>query len=111
MTGKGFTPTVDQIANDTLTQISNQYWSPSDETVTLKPFDPVLIEDIYTNELMKTKFALRRIMLLEFSQYLENYLWKNYEAEKVIPTQFFFNNRFNCIILLIHRLQKLMYSQ
>ena len=55
MTGKGFTPTVDQIANDTLTQISNQYWSPSDETITLKPFDPVLIEDIYKNELVKTK--------------------------------------------------------
>ena len=29
------------------------------------------------------RFSIRRVMLLEFSQYLENYLWKNYTPEKV----------------------------
>ncbi len=57
MTGKGFTPTVDQIANDTITQISSQYWAVSDNSTdtNLRPFDPVLIQDIYKNELLKTK--------------------------------------------------------
>lgn len=56
MTGTGFTPTVDQIANDTITQISTQYWAQSDDkSASLKPFDPVLIDDIYANELVKTK--------------------------------------------------------
>jgi intron-binding protein aquarius len=29
------------------------------------------------------RFALRRIMLLEFSQYLESYLWEHYTADEV----------------------------
>ena len=29
------------------------------------------------------RFAIRRVMLLEFSQYLENYLWPNFNAESV----------------------------
>ena len=56
MSGKGFTPTVDQIANDTITQISTQYWNQGDQAATtLRPFDACLIEDIYKNELVKTK--------------------------------------------------------
>lgn len=27
------------------------------------------------------RFSTRRVMLLEFSQYLENYLWPNYSTE------------------------------
>ncbi|XP_078089396.1 RNA helicase aquarius isoform X3 [Mustelus asterias] len=40
-----------------------------------------VIEDVYQKEIVKTKFAIRKIMLLEFSQYLENYLWPNYSSE------------------------------
>ena len=29
------------------------------------------------------RFAIRRVMLLEFSQYLENYLWPNFTPDKV----------------------------
>jgi intron-binding protein aquarius len=32
--------------------------------------------------LMDFSFAIRRIMMLEFSQYLENYLWPNYVTLK-----------------------------
>uniref|UniRef100_A0AAR2JCJ2 RNA helicase aquarius n=1 Tax=Pygocentrus nattereri TaxID=42514 RepID=A0AAR2JCJ2_PYGNA len=42
---------------------------------------PQVIEDVYQNEILKSKFAIRKIMLLEFSQYLENYLWVNYSPE------------------------------
>ena len=56
MSGLGkYVPTVDQIARDTLTQISYKYWSKPDESSELEPFDPVLINDIYTNELLNTK--------------------------------------------------------
>ncbi|MBN3298778.1 AQR helicase, partial [Amia calva] len=37
-----------------------------------------VLEDVYQKEILKSKFAIRKIMLLEFSQYLENYLWVNY---------------------------------
>ena len=50
-----FTPTVEQIAKDTLTQISHKYWSPPDESQAIEPFDPNLIEDIYKNELFGTR--------------------------------------------------------
>ena len=50
-----FTPTVEQIAKDTLTQISHKYWSPVEENPTVHPYDANLIEDIYKNELFGTK--------------------------------------------------------
>ncbi|KAL7992492.1 hypothetical protein Chor_016748 [Crotalus horridus] len=40
-----------------------------------------VIEDVYEKEIVRSKFAIRKIMLLEFSQYLENYLWVNYAPE------------------------------
>ena len=41
-----------------------------------------IIEDIYKKELLGTRFSIRRVMLLEFSQYLENYLWPNFHPDK-----------------------------
>ena len=48
-------PTVEIIAQDTVTQISYKYWSPVDENQPLEPFNPNLIVDIYQNELVKSK--------------------------------------------------------
>lgn len=48
-------PTVDQIAKDTLTQISHRYWSKLDTSSQLEPYDANLIDDIYLNEIVKTK--------------------------------------------------------
>ena len=49
--------TVDQIAKDTLTQISYRYWSPQDEEgQKLEPFEANLIEDIYINELLNQRY-------------------------------------------------------
>ncbi|XP_067030979.1 RNA helicase aquarius-like [Acropora muricata] len=76
---KGLAPTVEQISSDRLTQLANQYWVPGEGK---KPYQPQIIDDIYRKEIKGSKFAVKRIMLLEFSQYLENYLWANFESSK-----------------------------
>ena len=61
-------------------QIAHKYWDPS----TLgnhQPYDASIIEEIYQREICQTQeHSNRRIVMLEFSQYLENYLWPNYVA-------------------------------
>ncbi|XP_006823851.1 RNA helicase aquarius [Saccoglossus kowalevskii] len=77
----GAAPTVEQINADVLTQLASLYWAPH-STLPRKSYDPKVIEDIYKKELLGSKFAIRRVMLLEFSQYLENYLWPNFNPEQ-----------------------------
>ncbi|XP_012504572.1 PREDICTED: intron-binding protein aquarius [Propithecus coquereli] len=60
-------PTVSQINAEFVTQLACKYWAPHIKKKS--PFD------------IKCRFAIRKIMLLEFSQYLENYLWMNYSPE------------------------------
>jgi hypothetical protein len=55
MSTGAYVPTVDQIAKDTLTQISYKYWSQLDENTPLEPYDSNLIVDIYKNELLGSK--------------------------------------------------------
>ncbi|KAK2168383.1 hypothetical protein LSH36_17g07036 [Paralvinella palmiformis] len=79
--GAGAAPTVEQIQSDIITQLANQYWAPY-STVPRAAYNPKVIEDVYRKEILGTKFSIRRVMLLEFSQYLENYLWPNYSPDK-----------------------------
>ncbi|XP_028852048.1 RNA helicase aquarius isoform X1 [Denticeps clupeoides] len=72
-------PSVSQINAEYVTQLANKYWAP--HVKNKLPFDPKVIDDVYQKEIYKSKFAIRKIMLLEFSQYLENYLWVNYTPE------------------------------
>ncbi|XP_018583353.2 RNA helicase aquarius isoform X2 [Scleropages formosus] len=72
-------PSVSQINAEFVTQLANKYWAP--HVKNKLPFDAKVMEDIYQSEILKSKFAIRKIMLLEFSQYLENYLWVNYTPE------------------------------
>ncbi|CAD6201771.1 GSCOCG00002767001-RA-CDS [Cotesia congregata] len=72
-------PTVEQITSDHITQIASKYWTPR-ETDSHLPFDKQIIEDIYIQEICASKFSIRRIMMLEYSLYLENFLWPNYLA-------------------------------
>ncbi|XP_041668870.1 RNA helicase aquarius [Cheilinus undulatus] len=76
---KAAAPSVSQINAEYVTQLANKYWAPHAKNKL--PFDPKVMEDIYDKEILKSKFAIRKIMLLEFSQYLENYLWVNYTPE------------------------------
>ncbi|XP_039598060.1 RNA helicase aquarius isoform X2 [Polypterus senegalus] len=75
-TKKSFAPSVSQINAEFVTQLANKYWAP--HVKKKLPFDRKVIEDVYQQEIVKSKFAIKKIMLLEFSQYLENYLWVNY---------------------------------
>ena len=66
-----------QIEADSLTKTARQNWLAA----TPPPFKPDLVVRIYNSELAgKREDApkLRRIMLLEISQYLENYLIPNF---------------------------------
>ncbi|XP_046849502.1 RNA helicase aquarius-like isoform X2 [Xenia sp. Carnegie-2017] len=75
----GFAPTIQQINADILTQIANTYWAPHQDHL---PYDPRVIEKIYEKDLLGCSFSIQRIMLLEFSQYLENFLWPNFNSDK-----------------------------
>eukprot|EP00794_Sanderia_malayensis_P020018 gene20018-21979_t len=74
-------PTVEEIQADTLTEYAARFWAPH-SVVERLAFDSQIIEKIYYEELFPNRFPIRRIMLLEFSQYLENYLWPNFDDKK-----------------------------
>ncbi|CAL2047573.1 unnamed protein product [Caenorhabditis brenneri] len=68
------------IESDTISSIAAKYWAPFTKE-THEKFDVKLIDTIYENEMLKTQFNPKKIMMLEFSQYLEGYLWPNYKPE------------------------------
>ena len=41
-----------------------------------------MVAEIYKKDIKGSGFSIKRIMMLEFSQYLENFLWPNFEATK-----------------------------
>ena len=94
---KAVAPTVEQIQADNLTELAKQYWAPH-SAQKHKPFDPKVIEMVYTDDLKKTEFTIKRIMMLEFSQFLENYLWPNLNEdstrEHVLSIVLIFNEKF-----------------
>lgn len=90
--------TVTQIKSDKLTLLANQYWSPQDNQELL-PFSADIIVDIYRNDILSSGPHLRNIVMLEFSQYLEKYLWPNFDAatsshEHVMSIVFMCNEKF-----------------
>ncbi|KAF6024345.1 AQR [Bugula neritina] len=68
------TLTVEQLESDVISQLAAENWSGS----TAKSFSSEIVENIYTNELG----AVKKVMMLEVSQYLEKYLWKFYVPHK-----------------------------
>ncbi|KAI5746289.1 hypothetical protein M8J77_001932 [Diaphorina citri] len=76
---QGSAPTVYQINKDRITEVAGKYWAPHSEGSHL-PYDANIVTQIYRTEIIGCNFAIRRIMMLEFSQYLENYLWPNYKT-------------------------------
>lgn len=69
-------PTLTQLNSEDIIQLANKYWSSDGSQ--FHQFDSKLIEDIYKNQILSSHFSVKRIMLLEMSHYLENYLWLNY---------------------------------
>ncbi|KAJ9693661.1 hypothetical protein PVL29_009558 [Vitis rotundifolia] len=75
-----------EIQRDRLTKIAEANWSKAGEDSKPKePFDPKLVKEIYETELVvsggRKTVPLQRVMVLEVSQYLENYLWPNFDPE------------------------------
>uniref|UniRef100_A0A131YN13 RNA helicase aquarius n=1 Tax=Rhipicephalus appendiculatus TaxID=34631 RepID=A0A131YN13_RHIAP len=64
--------------SDTITKLAEEYWVPHNKA-SWKEYDPKVIVDVYQKEIIGSGFAIRKVMLLEFSQYLENYLWSHYD--------------------------------
>ncbi|XP_076946776.1 uncharacterized protein LOC143618445 [Bidens hawaiensis] len=82
--------TLGEIQRDRLTQIANANWSKSttDNNDKPPPFSADLVKEIYEMELvvkedggLRRTVPLQRVMILEVSQYLENYLWPNFDPD------------------------------
>ncbi|KAK9672173.1 hypothetical protein RND81_12G081900 [Saponaria officinalis] len=79
--------TLSDIQCDRFTQIAAATWLPTTTTVsaTTRQFNPSLVVEIYRTELTvksgKKTVPLQRVMMLEVSQYLENYFWPNFDPK------------------------------
>lgn len=81
----GNTITLNEIQRDRITKIANANWVISRDVVSKPAFNPSLVDEIYRTELFVTSGSksvpLQRVMVLEVSQYLENYLWPNFDPD------------------------------
>ncbi|GAV79037.1 AAA_11 domain-containing protein/AAA_12 domain-containing protein, partial [Cephalotus follicularis] len=79
--------TLSEIQRDRLTKTAAANWLKSSGTEAEKKpeFDAELVKKIYETELSvksgRKPVPLQRVMILEVSQYLENYLWPNFDPE------------------------------
>ncbi|KAL3814759.1 hypothetical protein ACJIZ3_016027 [Penstemon smallii] len=77
--------TLSEIQRDRLTKIAAENWAKTADSAPQKPFSPDLVNEIYYTELTvkggRRPVPLQRVMILEVSQYLENYLWPNFDPE------------------------------
>ncbi|KAI9017296.1 hypothetical protein BC832DRAFT_544132 [Gaertneriomyces semiglobifer] len=71
-----FAPSVHDIAADPISALAASHWS---RTVT--SFDPAVVESIWRDQIIAHGLSLRKVMLLEYSQYLEKYLWPHFVAK------------------------------
>ena len=62
-------PTLHEIQTDSISSLAETYWT------TKKPSERIwlaaIVEQIYCEELQNKRYETRKLMLLEFSQYLE----------------------------------------
>jgi intron-binding protein aquarius len=64
---------------DALKQLAEDYWLPTASKAHEK-FSVEILEAVY-KELYDGAFPQRKVVFLEFSQYLEFFLWKNYSPQ------------------------------
>ena len=83
------TITLSEIQRDRLTKIAEDNWSKAagggKDSGGERPFNPELVKEIYKTELLvkggRKSVPLQRVMILEVTQYLENYLWPNFDPD------------------------------
>lgn len=77
--------TLSEIQRDRLTKIAAANWAKGGAAAGGREFKPELVREIYETELMvsdgRKTVPLQRVMILEVSQYLENYLWPHFDPE------------------------------
>nr|GEX97020.1 intron-binding protein aquarius [Tanacetum cinerariifolium] len=78
-----------EIQRDRLTKIAEANWSKTANDGKKAVYNEELVKEIYEKELLvkddgkvRRTVVLQRVMILEVSQYLENYLWPNFDPEK-----------------------------
>ncbi|KAI9307123.1 P-loop containing nucleoside triphosphate hydrolase protein [Cunninghamella echinulata] len=70
--------TINDIESDPISQLANKYYTSQADP----KWEPKLIEDIIQHHLETSNYEPKKVMLLEFTQYLEKYLWPFFDAEK-----------------------------
>ena len=86
------TITLSEIQRDRLPKIAEDNWSKAaggggggKDSGAERRFDPELVKEIYKTESLvkggRKPVSLQRVMILEVSQYLENYLWPNFDPD------------------------------
>lgn len=71
-------PTTDQMMFDPLMKLAEKTWS---KDIKDKMFDVSIVDKVFEDEIVKSNFNPRRLMMLEFSRFLENFLWPNFNPE------------------------------
>jgi intron-binding protein aquarius len=77
----GASITLLDIQRDRLTRVAAEHWG---NPAAASAFDAALVKEIYATELRvegrgRKTVPLHRVMILEVSQYLENYLWPHFD--------------------------------
>ncbi|KAK4517155.1 uncharacterized protein ATC70_000486 [Mucor velutinosus] len=62
--------TLADVQSDSIARIAEKHFSS---------WDPQVVENIFKNELEPSLFSSRKLLLLEYCQYLEKFLWPNYD--------------------------------
>ncbi|KII74383.1 Intron-binding protein aquarius [Thelohanellus kitauei] len=75
---KFISPQSDEISKNPLSRFAAIHWYPSAKDV---PFDKAIVEEVYVKYLKSNNFERRQVMILEFTRYLENYLWRFFNSE------------------------------
>jgi hypothetical protein len=67
--GPVFSVSLSDLRSDAVSKLAETYWA------TKVDYKPSVVDGVYETHLLGTGFALKKIMLLEYSQFLERYLW------------------------------------
>ncbi|KAJ3149275.1 hypothetical protein HDU86_006998 [Geranomyces michiganensis] len=73
---ESYAPTVQEIEHDEITKLAEQHWKDIPRDAPLE--DTGVVEQVWKLHLDQSSFSLRKVMMLEFSQYLEKYLWPSF---------------------------------